>query len=53
MEVGEKEASAKATQMDKEALLAYQRQKAVNIQNGQDNSLLYGRYPYRSDQIAE
>lgn len=49
MEVGEKEASTKATQMDKEAILAYQREKAVDIQNGQDNSLPYGRYAYRPD----
>ena len=49
MEVGEKEASAKATQMDKEVILAYQREKTVDIQNRQDNSLPYGRYAYRSD----
>ena len=47
VEVGKKKTFEKATPMDKEVLLAHQREQTVDIQDQEDNPFPNGGYAYR------
>ena len=49
VEVGKKKTSEKATPMDKEVLLAHQREQTVDTQGRQDEPFPNGGYAYRPD----